>query len=106
FQAEDGIRDRNVTGVQTCAVRSRIEVGQLEALDGSRDHALKMSRHTRRGHLFDEDGIEGRLLGDEPDVRRIALVAGPGMRELDQPSLHARTSSTAGSTMRLSMSAG
>src|SRR5699024_8731803 len=23
FQAEDGIRDRNVTGVQTCALRSR-----------------------------------------------------------------------------------
>src|SRR5699024_11746728 len=24
FQAEDGIRDRNVTGVQTCALRSRM----------------------------------------------------------------------------------
>src|SRR5438067_13398446 len=36
FQAEDGIRDRNVTGVQTCAlpisVRELREVHQLEQL--------------------------------------------------------------------------
>src|SRR5699024_11972326 len=39
FQAEDGIRDRNVTGVQTCALRSRT-LGLLRAtfqidLDGT-----------------------------------------------------------------------
>src|SRR5699024_11443775 len=36
FQAEDGIRDRNVTGVQTCALP--ISLGQ--AGDGLADHRL------------------------------------------------------------------
>src|SRR5699024_4542651 len=34
FQAEDGIRDRNVTGVQTCALRSR---NLTEALSAAKD---------------------------------------------------------------------
>src|SRR5437868_14448869 len=31
FQAEDGIRDRNVTGVQTCALPSSEAVGEARA---------------------------------------------------------------------------
>src|SRR5699024_11300251 len=38
FQAEDGIRDRNVTGVQTCA---------LPILWGRRPSALRRVRHRR-----------------------------------------------------------
>src|SRR5207249_6536755 len=30
FQAEDGIRDRNVTGVQTCALPISVEAARLE----------------------------------------------------------------------------
>src|SRR5437868_8047923 len=36
FQAEDGIRDRNVTGVQTCALRSRrlpVSLGEVAGQD-------------------------------------------------------------------------
>src|SRR5699024_11384615 len=33
FQAEDGIRDRNVTGVQTCALRSREPI-KVDTLGG------------------------------------------------------------------------
>src|SRR5699024_12051096 len=34
FQAEDGIRDRNVTGVQTCALPICLEEPDLPGVDG------------------------------------------------------------------------
>src|SRR2546422_10445408 len=65
FQAEDGIRDVAVTGVQTCAlpisdeltlqVRARAVVAQLTRLDVVRDPADRLRR--------------------EPGVRRISEVA-------------------------------
>src|SRR5207249_7631053 len=42
FQAEDGIRDRNVTGVQTCALPiSRGRIAPSRAVDSVRDAALR-----------------------------------------------------------------
>src|SRR5699024_12135178 len=42
FQAEDGIRDRNVTGVQTCAlpisIRSVARASAVSTVIGSRNH--------------------------------------------------------------------
>src|SRR5207249_9675091 len=37
FQAEDGIRDRNVTGVQTCALPILIHIGHTRYLQAARD---------------------------------------------------------------------
>ena len=34
FQAEDGIRDRLVTGVQTCALRSAVVAGSISIVMG------------------------------------------------------------------------
>src|SRR5699024_11316901 len=51
FQAEDGIRDRNVTGVQTCA---------LPILSGDRHVAVTAATSTIAGHLAEllvEQGI-------------------------------------------------
>src|SRR5437867_9261928 len=45
FQAEDGIRDRTVTGVQTCALPI-YEVSKVVVLD-PRDRALGDALHTR-----------------------------------------------------------
>src|SRR5699024_11846570 len=52
FQAEDGIRDRNVTGVQTCA------------LPISWGHQMVGGRSTwRRGGVMRVVSVGGRLLG-------------------------------------------
>src|SRR2546425_7372029 len=50
FQAEDGIRDKLVTGVQTCALPiSLIEFGQVELAWGkSFDHITLSSPHHSR----------------------------------------------------------
>src|SRR5699024_11585253 len=49
FQAEDGIRDRNVTGVQTCAlpIFGRRPPGECRD-DLDRRHAVAMVRHRPR----------------------------------------------------------
>src|SRR5699024_11578563 len=44
FQAEDGIRDRNVTGVQTCALPISLHVPALVRLQGVQ-HALHGEEH-------------------------------------------------------------
>src|SRR5437868_5153626 len=64
FQAEDGIRDRNVTGVQTCAlpIYDRLIVRRIAQRSGERsdDHALERNiarvtasgdRRVQRKHL-------------------------------------------------------
>src|SRR2546426_546471 len=58
FQAEDGIRDYKVTGVQTCA---------LPILDLVHDHGPHAAQHLA-GALGREDQIE-RLRGGDEDVR-------------------------------------
>src|SRR2546426_783357 len=56
FQAEDGIRDYKVTGVQTCALPISV------LLDRRRRRLLL--RHRRRGG--DDERVGGRDLGDDP----------------------------------------
>src|SRR5690606_39756048 len=62
FQAEDGIRDFHVTGVQTCAFRSHLPLARRLRLAGRRP----------------------RLLGQlsERTVQRISATERPGWREL------------------------
>src|SRR5437868_13553800 len=57
FQAEDGIRDRNVTGVQTCALPISLQT-EAESPEMGR------ARHHRPG---------GRFLGDGLGVGMIAV---------------------------------
>src|SRR5699024_12043886 len=59
FQAEDGIRDRNVTGVQTCALPI--------SLLGERDSDLEIFRQSLRARdrlvrLADREGAECRVV--------------------------------------------
>src|SRR5207249_8131040 len=44
FQAEDGIRDRNVTGVQTCALPISFTIG-LDTIDRMREKVLEASSY-------------------------------------------------------------
>src|SRR5699024_8350886 len=44
FQAEDGIRDRNVTGVQTCALP--ICINQVDSKHDNKHYDLKLLVHT------------------------------------------------------------
>src|SRR5699024_12010359 len=58
FQAEDGIRDRNVTGVQTCALPiSQSEEGKRSSpyVDVSAGTHLLDHRHRRVHHYFWSD---------------------------------------------------
>src|SRR5882762_7595314 len=59
FQAEDGIRDSSVTGVQTCAIPISARVGRQAGV-----------RAGERGHLRDEGerlGTAGSVRGQGPD---------------------------------------
>src|SRR5699024_11398432 len=51
FQAEDGIRDRNVTGVQTCALPIYQPGGVHQALDGLGEVAHIQQKHHQLGQL-------------------------------------------------------
>src|SRR6266436_9979712 len=97
FQAEDGIRDVAVTGVQTCAlpicnlrhhIRTRLEDGGNDSdrcLDLAQDealvefsllqHAAERVRHVR--YLFDaiDDISEFRVIEDEAFVQRFGNLA-------------------------------
>src|SRR5438093_6500837 len=56
FQAEDGIRDWSVTGVQTCALPISV---RAEALPDALDHVPARARAGRQGR---EPALAGRLL--------------------------------------------
>src|ERR1022692_3563123 len=63
FQAEDGIRDYKVTGVQTCALpiydrRVAVSRGLSIRLRGADDESL-LSQRAREGHV-EEDGHRSR----------------------------------------------
>src|SRR5207249_5964144 len=69
FQAEDGIRDRNVTGVQTCALPIyRAPVRRV----GQRQRADRRAAHPKHG-------------GVQPPVRLPADCAGPRRGLLPRP---------------------
>src|SRR5205823_9723745 len=62
FQAEDGIRDKLVTGVQTCALPIWLTVGQIVG-EPLRMHGLARGRELDRRveELFDRVGLRGEL---------------------------------------------
>src|SRR5699024_11829471 len=67
FQAEDGIRDRNVTGVQTCALP--ISLGAVSGLDVSplgldEDVGVRLSMV---GALVEDDDVRTFTRGTDPD---------------------------------------
>src|SRR2546430_2272983 len=72
FQAEDGIRDLTVTGVQTCA----LPISRAGA------HAAALAPRLRRAHALLQDGRRLRRVPQRPPV---ALPDGrrPGERALD-----------------------
>src|SRR5439155_8813416 len=53
FQAEDGIRDGHVTGVQTCA----LPIYTYIAKDASINDAIDRMRHSATSSLFERDDI-------------------------------------------------
>src|SRR5690606_41031420 len=69
FQAEDGIRDFHVTGVQTCALPIYV-VALLDAGDAGTDGL------DDAGALVPEDG--GELVGVRPLAHDLVGVADPG----------------------------
>src|SRR5205823_12157763 len=64
FQAEDGIRDKLVTGVQTCALP--ISVQQYG--DGERRDQLDRDREGHELHRRHDRVDEVRILGQQPPV--------------------------------------
>src|SRR5699024_11845036 len=77
FQAEDGIRDRNVTGVQTCALPISSEQGVVTLMTV---HSAKGLEYPVVFGIGWEDGIfpHMRSLGQDAELaeeRRLAYVA-------------------------------
>src|SRR5205807_2948489 len=76
FQAEDGIRDYKVTGVQTCALPILVVVyegfgqGHAEALDGPALHLpLDLERIDRLADVLGDDEVmQGHLAGVGVDL--------------------------------------
>ena len=60
----------------------RLEIGQLEALDRTFDHALKMTRHAGCRHLLHEQRIVFGVLRNQSNVSSIALIAGSRVGKL------------------------
>src|SRR5699024_11723850 len=90
FQAEDGIRDRNVTGVQTCALPIYADDDEPESLDSALpceqvdDDRGEQSADDRSGGSGDEaraeddDGHDAAGVsagGEADDVRRSERIA-------------------------------
>src|SRR5207249_11907213 len=84
FQAEDGIRDRNVTGVQTCALPILdIQAGErvvaahddpLTGLDVQPDdvlHRLSVSPYVRGEHMFYTRPVTETLFELRSEERRV-----------------------------------
>src|SRR6266498_4226000 len=77
FQAEDGIRDADVTGVQTCAFRSAL----AEHVGGSvAGFVALMNRKAEeigihRTHFLDPAGLEDRGYSTAKDVAAVVRAA-------------------------------
>src|SRR5699024_7500761 len=83
FQAEDGIRDRNVTGVQTCALPILVAVGEA-ARDHHRVDTLEVGVGVPERH--------GLRTGPGDGARRVDVVQGARERDDTDPCTHATTS--------------
>src|SRR5256886_5725913 len=82
FQAEDGIRDLTVTGVQTCALPifrvAKSEMG-YKTLGASSENVTK-AQHCRAEVYL---GDYGWVPVDPADVRKVVLEEPPGNRSMD-----------------------
>src|SRR5207248_6116841 len=56
FQAEDGIRDRTVTGVQTCALPISTHTLKVARIFARRQQSFKISAHCRIVGVFKRQG--------------------------------------------------
>src|SRR5207249_6143662 len=65
FQAEDGIRDRNVTGVQTCALPISVSVGVVQYLLKPFTFATLREKLERYAEFRDASRSEERRVGKE-----------------------------------------
>src|SRR3989454_9160182 len=93
FQAEDGIRDYKVTGVQTCALPISLPAQASLAEAADRVAAAGRSRYPVTGESLDDvigivhakDILRGLLSGAEAPVQDIARPAFfvPGTREVE-----------------------
>src|SRR5688500_19435672 len=83
FQAEDGIRDYKVTGVQTCALP--ISAGQLD--EARRAAAI---RETAECSTHRSTGMHPRSSG--PSSRRAGSAAAPNYARLDRKSTRLNSS--------------
>src|SRR5699024_11424559 len=78
FQAEDGIRDRNVTGVQTCALPILSWLSLMEAHDAlnaveptaAADAINIMTVHASKGLEFDAVAVPSLVVKDFPTEPR------------------------------------
>src|SRR6266516_346720 len=93
FKAEDGIRDRTVTGVQTCALpisAVQSHVFEWEGPDGSvvRTEYMPENGYSNAAHICDGDTIEAvveRLrpwFGDDPILGMVGTDHMPPVRDL------------------------
>src|SRR5699024_7004870 len=78
FPAEDGIRDRNVTGVQTCALPIsgrglRIQMRAGEHI-GCAGHELEESELVADGIAFDAETVLGQQLGEPLPLLTVRLA--------------------------------
>src|SRR5699024_12151663 len=79
FQAEDGIRDRNVTGVQTCALPILKNLARLD-VDMVTIHALgggEMIAGAKEGL------IAGSRAGKEPNLVAVTLLTSMDQTEMN-----------------------
>src|SRR5207249_6864785 len=84
FQAEDGIRDRNVTGVQTCA----LPISMVVTLDAKRRLTVPVAlAPAKPGDYFDarfdpeEDAIVFRRLGGQESWLTVMKIGRASCRE-------------------------
>ena len=66
----------------------RVEVRKLKALDGSETDPLKMVFHRVGSDVLSQERVVLRLKGNESHIPRIALIARPGVRYVQQLDLH------------------
>src|SRR2546427_12274528 len=92
FQAEDGIRDLTVTGVQTCALPISAWSGVRNALTQKHLHAIKTGDRIFYYHTGDEKAVVGiaKALSDpypdpdDPSGKYVAVVVAP-VKRLPRP---------------------
>src|SRR5699024_11310655 len=72
FQAEDGIRDRNVTGVQTCALPIYLRLGLALGQRGG-DVKILLPGHIALAHLEQTWGQTGRAAETMSVAARIKI---------------------------------